>query len=184
MIFHIKILVCPKDNRTFSNNQAYSIHLKHNHSEIFPDFSYECSVCSKAFKTLSEKLAHMKLCDKKTFSCDHCERKFALKCLLKSHLERVSGQSEVVCDLCEKRCSDKANYEIHRRSHFDEKLFKCTLCDKAYKTSSARAAHLETHGENLKCDYCRVLFNSRRTLRRHVKQKHSEFLETSVWIGN
>lgn len=174
MIFHVKTLRCPIEYREFNGNQAFSIHLKNNHPELFGnDIKFKCSVCKMEFESLYTKLSHMKTCDKKTFACTHCDKKFSQKCYLTMHLRRVTGQTSVTCEICEKVCRDKGDFAIHMRSHSNVKPFKCSICPKAYKTSSARAAHLETHMEKgFTCTFCKTLFNSRRTLTKHVKTKH------------
>lgn len=179
MIFHVKTLRCPIEFREFNGNQAFSIHLKNNHPELFGnDIKFKCSVCKMEFDSLYAKLGHMKTCDKKSFPCTHCDKKFSQKCYLTMHLRRVTGQISVTCELCDKVCGDKGDYTIHMRSHSNVKPFKCSICPKAYKTSSARAAHLETHMEKgFTCSYCKALFNSRRTLTKHVKTKHFTSME-------
>lgn len=116
LIFHTTILKCPIENRVFNGNQAFSIHLKNNHPELFSDdIKFLCSVCKMEFDTLYNKLRHMKNCDQKKFECNHCDKKFSQKCYLNSHLKRVSGQTSVVCEICQKVCRDKGDYQIHFR---------------------------------------------------------------------
>lgn len=106
---------------------------------------------------------------------------FLLQCYLMTHLRQVNGQANVVCEHCNKVCRDKGDYQIHLRSHSDVKPFHCSICPKAYKTSSARAAHLETHQESgFDCMYCATKFKSRRTLQKHCKVKHKAGSEKTV----
>lgn len=172
LIFHAKQLVCPIDLRHFNNNQAFTIHMRNNHPELFPNDSFKCSVCLKEFDTLYEKLSHMKVCKEKAFNCHHCQKSFSRKCHLVKHLKLVSGELNISCQICNKVCRDKHDYKIHIQSHSTEKLFKCSLCEKSYKTSSARAAHLQSHLEIILCPYCNMQFKSRRTMQKHVKNKH------------
>lgn len=176
MLFHISMLICPKDNREFQGNQAYTIHLKNNHPELFPDFQFECSVCHLPFSTFHEKLKHMKICQKKSYGCHHCEKRFSQNCHLLKHLKMVSGQLSIECEICKKVCRDKGDYQIHMRSHSEDKAFPCSLCNKSYKTSSARAAHVETHLEPVICPHCPTTFKSRRTFQKHCKTKHSKLI--------
>lgn len=116
LIFHISKLECPIENRIFNGNQAFSIHLRNNHPEIFgEDGKFLCSVCKAEFETIYEKLKHMKNCDKKKFQCTHCDKKFSQKCYLMTHLKMVSGQINVTCDICQKVCRDKGDFQIHYR---------------------------------------------------------------------
>lgn len=116
LIFHITTLKCPIENRVFKGNQAFSIHMKNNHPELFgSEAKFQCSVCKIEFETLYDKLKHMKTCDKKKYACNHCDKKFSQKCYLRNHLRLVSGQSSVVCEICDKVCRDKGDYQIHSR---------------------------------------------------------------------
>jgi hypothetical protein len=116
LIFHVQVLKCPIEHRVFKGNQAFTIHLKNNHPELFgDDAKFLCSVCKAEFSTLFDKLKHMKTCDMKKYACNHCDKKFSQKCYLTNHLRLVSGQSSVVCEICEKICRDKGDYQIHQR---------------------------------------------------------------------
>lgn len=194
LIFHVNTLRCPIENRVFKGNQAFSIHMKNNHPELFPDEdNFKCSVCKKKFTNLYDKLKHMKSCDKKKFLCPHCDKRFSQKCYLNTHLRQVSGETSISCEVCGKICLSKHDYQIHFRlfplrkelislminhfecfrSHSNVKPFKCSVCPKAYKTSSARAAHLETHSsKGFNCSICSTRFTSRRTLQKHCRTKH------------
>lgn len=116
LIFHITTLKCPIESRVFKGNQAFSIHMKNNHPDLFgDDVKFMCSVCKQKFDTLYEKLGHMKNCDKKRFQCSHCDKKFSQKCYLMTHLRQVSGQTSIACEVCQKVCRDKGDYQIHFR---------------------------------------------------------------------
>lgn len=116
LIFHITVLKCPIEMRVFNGNQAFSIHMRNNHPELFPgDANFPCSVCKTEFETLYEKLKHMKTCEKKKFQCTHCDKKFSQKCYLMTHMRQITGQTSVVCEICQKVCRDKGDYQIHFR---------------------------------------------------------------------
>lgn len=49
------------------------------------------------------------------------------------------------------------------------------MCPKSYKTSSARASHMQVHNESiLECPYCDVKFKKRCVKNRHIKFYHDE----------
>lgn len=173
-LHHVMIPKCPFENREFNNNQAFSVHMKNNHPAIFNDNEiFKCKTCNRNFDNLYDKLKHMKNCDMMKFECSHCDKKFRLRCFLKTHLEQVSGLTARACTICEKNFSNKRDLNIHFRSHTNEKPFKCSLCPKAYKTSSARASHQETHSVNgFKCNFCKSRFKARRIMLKHYKDKH------------
>lgn len=177
-LHHVGTLRCPFENREFINNQAFSVHLKYNHPEIFEDETiYQCKTCDENFDNLYDKLKHMKTCDKRKFNCNHCDKKFRLRCLLRAHLDQVNGVTQMICTICNKNFPNKNDLGIHMRSHSNDKPFKCSMCPKAYKTSSARASHQETHNENgYTCEICKSKFKARRIMLRHMKTKHSNVL--------
>lgn len=177
LVFHAVQLTCPVDLRTFNNNQSFTIHMRNNHPDYFPNSSHVCSVCKNEFETLYEKLSHMKICQEKIFQCNHCDKKFSKKCHLNKHLKQVSGELNIICGICNKVCRDKHDYKIHSLSHSNERPFKCSLCEKSYKTASARAAHLQSHLEIILCPFCELQFKSRRTMQKHVKLKHGKVQE-------
>lgn len=116
LIFHATTLRCPIEDRVFNGNQAFSVHLRNNHPELFGDeVKFLCSVCKMEFDSLYNKLKHMKTCDQKKYECSHCDKKFSQKCYLMSHLKRVNGEASVTCPICEKVCRDKGDYQIHAR---------------------------------------------------------------------
>lgn len=173
-LYHVGLPKCPFENRDFINNQAFSVHLKNNHPEIFDDENiFKCKTCDENFENLYDKLRHMKTCDKMKFKCHHCDKKFRLRCLLKAHLDQVNGVTAIICMLCNKTFPNKNDLGIHMRSHSNDKPFKCSMCPKAYKTSSARASHQETHNENgFTCEVCKSKFKARRIMLKHFRDKH------------
>lgn len=116
LIFHVTTLTCPIENRIFNGNQAFSIHMRNNHPELFGDeVKFRCSVCKKQFENLYDKLKHMKTCDEKKFQCTHCDKKFSQKCYLNTHLRQISGESSISCQVCGKICLNKGDFQIHFR---------------------------------------------------------------------
>lgn len=70
---------------------------------------------------------------------------------------------------------DNGDLKTHQRSHTNERPYQCSLCPNAYKTSSARAAHVQSHGEaDIVCKICSVRFKARRVFKKHMKTQHDE----------
>lgn len=119
LIHHVNPLVCPKDSRQFVSMQPYICHLQKVHSDMFPKFLL-CTHCKMSFDNIYERLAHMKQCDEKKFTCDHCEKKFSNKNYLNSHLKRELGLLRCSCSVCGKVVKAKDELKIHMRTHTKE----------------------------------------------------------------
>ncbi|CRK88036.1 CLUMA_CG001822, isoform A [Clunio marinus] len=176
LMFHARSFTCPVDNREFSGFKAVTLfthHLKNKHSELFPEITFPCSFCKTEFPTIYDKLAHMKSCSLKKFSCDHCGKKFFKKGELIAHLKFVNGELFFPCEVCSKKCETISDLKIHFRSHTREKPFACTVCFKPFRTLAARSAHMDKHGENFMfvC-HCGKSFKQRQLYCRHLKAVH------------
>ena len=87
----------------------------------------------------------------------------------------TSNQFFLNSEVCGKRCKDQGDLKIHVRSHTNDRPYPCPHCDKAYKTSSARASHVESHMESTHaCEVCNLKFRRRILYQRHMKFIHDE----------
>lgn len=126
IFFHIESINCPFDSRTFEGFKQvrlFSEHIRNKHPEIFADqFLYKCTLCSATFTSNFEKLAHMKLCDAKTFKCTgHCSKRFATEWHLKTHLKNLEDD-RFSCEMCGKKSISKSDLDIHLRSHTNVRM--------------------------------------------------------------
>ncbi|CRL05824.1 CLUMA_CG018851, isoform A [Clunio marinus] len=174
LIHHINPLICPKDGRQFNSMHPYLLHLQRAHSDLCPEFLL-CTHCKFSFDNIYEKLAHMKQCNEKKFSCDHCDKKFSNKTYLNSHLRREMGLLNVTCQYCDKIFKGKDELKTHMRSHTKERPYKCPICNKCYTTTSARSSHMETHKNTMiQCEICSVKFVARRHYILHYRRYHDD----------
>lgn len=123
LMFHAPHFVCPIEKREFHGFKAVSLfahHLKNKHSHLFPEITFPCTFCKLEFSSIYDKLSHMKSCNLKKFSCDHCGKKFFRKGDLVAHLKFVSGELFYPCRVCYKRCETMSDLKIHLRSHTKE----------------------------------------------------------------
>lgn len=72
------------------------------------------------------------------------------------------------------------------RSHSTiERPYPCPFCEKAYKTSSARASHVESHMDRVHCcKICNVKYRRRILLQRHMKMMHDESYRMKCFSEN
>lgn len=99
---HVSCFTCPIDLMTFKGFKSVSLfihHLRNKHKELFPNVSFKCKFCGNEFSSIYDKLQHMKNCDAKRFSCDHCNKRFFKKGELSAHLKLVTGEIQYECKL-------------------------------------------------------------------------------------
>lgn len=179
MMLHMEVLKCPLDQLEFTGNRGISqfcVHMKNKHPELFHNLVYPCTFCKVEFRSIFEKLSHMKCCNEKKLECDLCGKKFFSKIKLAHHLKIESGLLIYECSLCDKKCANSMHLKLHViGSHTNQRLYECSWndCNKTYKTSAARASHMETHSKSsLSCELCEKVFKRRVALAKHMKIAH------------
>lgn len=176
MILHSKQLICPFDYLEFNGIRGlglFASHMKNKHPEMFPELSIVCTYCGQVFTNVFDKLSHMKRCETKQYSCDHCDKTFFKKTQLIRHLKIVSGAISFICSICSKNCASSMDLKLHYRAHTNEKTYQCTFpnCFKIFKTPAARSSHMEVHSSTeYECVDCKQIFKQRALLQRHLKK--------------
>ncbi|XP_055914415.1 zinc finger protein 836-like [Eupeodes corollae] len=175
MVTHMSKLGCPVDECGFeyANFHYFYQHIRRNHLSTK---LLSCKYCGKEdipdFRSLQN---HYRLeCSAKMYKCEFCSRTFFTDKSWKTHVEIRHIEKKFVCELCGKSFAQITELKIHTRMHTGERPFECTICKKAYKTASGRAAHMDSHSNNVfPCDICGKQMNSRRNLVTHIR-RHTE----------
>lgn len=175
MVTHMTKLGCPvlECGFEYSNFHYFYQHMKRNHLTMK---LLTCKYCGKAdipdFRSLQN---HYRLeCSAKMYKCEFCNRTFFTDKSYKTHVEIRHIEKKFICELCGKSFAQITELKIHTRMHTGERPFECTICKKSYKTASGRAAHMDSHSNNVfPCDICGKQMNSRRNLVTHVR-RHTE----------
>lgn len=97
-----------------------------------------CRFCGSQFGRDSDLLQHIDQMHsgEKPFTCPQCDKRFAYKHHLTSHLRVHTGERPHSCPFCAKTFSQSSNLNVHVRVHTGEKPFFCRKCERmvAYKS--------------------------------------------------
>ncbi|XP_059215508.1 zinc finger protein with KRAB and SCAN domains 8-like [Centropristis striata] len=103
-----------------------------------------CHVCGECFNKDSDLIRHV---DKihlsvKAFKCSECDKLFACRGHLDTHLRIHTGEKPHKCSFCGKSFTQRSNLNVHMRMHTGEKPYFCNSCGKMVAYSS----HLKNCG--------------------------------------
>ena len=137
---------------------------------------FPCEFCDKAFANKYHLQSHIVThTGERAFECRKCNKSFGRKSTLRAHMTTHTKTSNFMCPLCEKACNDNNSLEEHIRMHTGEKPFVCTICSKAYARKSHLNVHYRVHtGERpFVCVDCGKDFTEKRFLNDHMQTAHS-----------
>ncbi|XP_065561613.1 zinc finger protein 239-like isoform X1 [Artemia franciscana] len=118
---------------------------------------YKCDMCQKSFAQKNHLTSHLKFHTReKQFQCELCKNYFSRRSNLNVHMRTHTGEKPYVCEICGKGFTQTYNLTIHMRSHTGEKPFKCELCNKSFTKLQSLTIHMRTHtGERpYTCEIC------------------------------
>ncbi|GAB6020874.1 hypothetical protein CHUAL_003523 [Chamberlinius hualienensis] len=157
--------ICAKG---FKQHANLSNHLK-THSDQRP---FSCDICGKTYRykksvNLHKTRFHQGI--RIRYPCDHCDKSFVCKTLLKDHINHHLGVSRHKCEHCGKRFSTRKIYLVHRLIHENKKPFFCEVCGKQFRQRVVLTRHMTTHTgvKPFHCDACGKQFIHRVYLVRH-----------------
>lgn len=88
----------------------------------------------------------------KSFVCEICQKRFAMKTYLKRHCLIHSERKPVTCEVYQKEFATESYLKKHLVIHTEEKPFSCELCQKRFSMKNYLTRHLSTHTrENASC---------------------------------
>ncbi|KAM7346575.1 uncharacterized protein ACRADG_006451 [Cochliomyia hominivorax] len=144
--------------------------------------TFKCNICGKLStnsrnlnKHMHEK--HTAKGQERPFECTVCQKRFAKKCILKTHMETHSTDKDFKCSECGKGFSTEQRRKIHERMvHNVDRV--CDQCGKTIHGVYALKQHILEHAGIQKrkwpCDQCNAELNSRSSLKRHKKVAHHD----------
>ena len=106
---------------------------------------FKCAVCDEIFVRKwnlerHKKTVHSKI---KPFECTYCSKTFKTKPILKQHLLFHAGAS-FACEVCGKTYSDLANMRRHKLVHVS-KPYICDVCKKVFSRKDNLSRHKKLH---------------------------------------
>lgn len=165
------VAICSICNIGFVKLSDYKAH-KISHST---DKKFACTKCDKSYKTLSNLNFHMKLHNSKLpFICEICDRGFMRKDYLEAHVNNHNGVKNFSCSMCFKKFVSQKNLDSHLKYHnSNAKAKTCNVCGKVMTTGFEEHLRIHTNLREFECDKCDNRFNTKGTLAKHKKRKHS-----------
>ena len=82
------------------------------------------------------------------YQCDFCDKLFANKYHLQSHLVTHTGERAFTCKLCTKTFGRKSTLRAHMTTHTKVSNFMCTVCEKACNDNNSLEEHMRMHTGN------------------------------------
>lgn len=166
------IAICSICNIGFVKYSDYKSH-KISHST---DKKFACLKCDKSYKTLSNLNFHMKVhSGKLPFICHICGKGFMRKEYLEAHVNNHNGVKNFICSICDKKFVSQKNLDCHLKYHDGTTKTKtCNVCGKVMTTGFEEHLRIHNNLREFECDRCDNKFNTKGTLAKHKKRKHSD----------
>ena len=146
----------------------------------FSDNKLCCKECGKTFKKAKILREHMKIHGDPQHKCDYegCDKKFHLKANLKAHIDVVHLKvKSVECDVCGKQFYNQSQLKAHMQRH-DTDSHICEHCSHQFSCDKTLKEHikLKHSGDSsvLKCTVCHKGFSTKQNLKSHFSRIHMQ----------
>jgi len=142
--------------------------------------AHTCDKCGKSFKLSRILKEHMYLHSDPRFECEveGCNRKFHLKANLKAHVDVVHLKTKnIPCEVCGKLFYNQTHLRSHMEHHNSDKHV-CEHCSSYFSCSKSLRDHIKfKHSipENLpKCSVCQKTYSTPQNLKSHFSRVHMQ----------
>ncbi|XP_060525625.1 zinc finger protein 271-like isoform X2 [Cylas formicarius] len=158
--------VCEVCAKVFSTKSSLSMHLK-THKD---NKDYKCGKCQYATRTSAALYIHMSTHSNEVHICEYCSKIFKSNRNLSDHLKRVHCKiKRHHCTYCNKTFAMRYQLETHVRIHTGVHPYHCGNCPKTFARSDNLKEHMNTHQRSIffNCCTCSKTFLTRRGLKKH-----------------
>ena len=133
-----ELVVCEHCSLRFSTPSTL-----HQHMYLHKEMKFKCDKCSKWFPFASDLRVHqVKHESKCTHKCSKCLKKFFMEGDMLRHL-KVHNKKKWTCSMCDYTTIDERNLKAHRRVHSNLKLYMCLHCLKLFKYHTQYKHHTD-----------------------------------------
>ena len=123
--------------------------------------AFQCPICQKKFATKISVTTHINVhANVKPFNCEKCDKSFFSSTGLNKHLDQ--------------KHSDK-DKEAEKRKHSASPCFRCSFCSDTYNSDDSRTEHVNrVHRDKLRfeCHICNKRFSMKANILVHQKNIH------------
>ncbi|XP_053698185.1 zinc finger protein 664-like [Sabethes cyaneus] len=108
--------------------------------------------------------------------CPYCNKGFADKCLMTTHIRWHTGEKPFKCKYCGKGFCENSKLTLHVRTHTGERPFTCPYCPKSFTQSVTLKIHIRVHTRETPyvCEYCNRGFTQSYNLTVHLRTQHNQ----------
>ena len=92
------------------------------------------------------------------YQCDFCDKLFANKHHLQSHLVTHTGERAFTCKVCQKTFGRKSTLRAHMTTHTKVSNFMCGVCEKACNDNNSLEEHIRMHTGKYCLNWLKSLF--------------------------
>ncbi|XP_058813483.1 zinc finger protein 32-like [Topomyia yanbarensis] len=108
--------------------------------------------------------------------CPYCNKGFADKCLMTTHIRWHTGEKPFKCKFCGKGFCENSKLTLHLRTHTGERPYACPHCPKTFTQSVTLKIHIRVHTRETPyvCEYCDRGFTQSYNLTVHLRTQHNQ----------